>query len=151
MAVSGCRMLLVIAAAFMSGDASDELLHDLQGTWRPESILIRGNELDSRMLPYSEKEYRIEKDKLTVVGKVFNREVKPEMRIKVDGSTTPKSMDLCFPDGTVFRGIYAVDGDVLLVCMPRDGTAKRPITFSSRLNDNPADRIGVYILRRQPK
>lgn len=150
MAVNCCATLFLIAASVLSADPGERLLRDLQGTWRADSIEFEGIELDPKLvlpLPYKEKEYRIEKDNLTVVAVVLGKEGSVDAKIKLDDATTPKSIDICWPDGTVLHGIYAVDGDVLVVCMPHFAKTKRPTKFTSRLDDHTA----VYILRRQPR
>ena len=50
---------------------------------------------------------------------------------RLDPSRSPKAIDLIYPDGQVYEGIYKLRGDVLEVCTALPGRG-RPTKFASR-------------------
>jgi uncharacterized protein (TIGR03067 family) len=49
--------------------------------------------------------------------------------VKLDSSRRPKHLDLAGPKGEAMPGISKVDGDHLIICLGRRGTAERPEDF----------------------
>jgi len=60
-------------------------------------------------------------------------------------STNPKQIDLMTNDGGLRRGLYALDGDKLTICMPDEKDAPRPTEFKAAAEDT---RISVITFTR---
>ena len=57
----------------------------------------------------------------------------------------PKQIDLYTNDGGLRRGLYALDGDKLTICMPDDKDAPRPMEFKAAAEEI---RISVITFNR---
>jgi uncharacterized protein (TIGR03067 family) len=150
---------LLVALVFLAPSDADQALKHLQGTWAPDSVQSEGSVIiPDTKISYSGKAYQIEQDTLTiffagvnpsVVGKVkINASICRQGKLKINASVTPKQFDIVFPDGTNYPGIFAIDGDVLVVSLQWGTSKKRPAHFTTHPEDT-EDRPIVYILRRQ--
>jgi uncharacterized protein (TIGR03067 family) len=140
----------IAGAAAPPVDRATGLMAKLQGVWVLEGLEVEGTqllmpELIEGMYPLLTRTYTLRGEKLVVtIGK---RWVVP-CKVKIDASVSPKHLDVTGLDGKrnreTFRGIFALDGDVLLVSMARNLTDPRPTRFNS------VHGCTVYLLRRKP-
>src|SRR5262245_51743687 len=91
-------------------------LSRLQGTWVPESIHCGGTDgtATALKLPGYPTRCTISRDEVTMAFAI-GKDVKAT--IKLNPLVSPKQIDVIFGERARLKGIYAIDGDVLLVCI----------------------------------
>jgi uncharacterized protein (TIGR03067 family) len=93
------------AAPASQKDLAKEDLAKLQGNWEVHSIEAAGQKLPD-----------IKLEKLVINGNKI--EGWDDMVFKIDPTKKPKEIDLILEkSGKVWKGIYSLDGDKLLLCM----------------------------------
>lgn len=116
-------------------------LKALEGTWEVVTYEVKGKKA-------SDAGYASLKEIIISAGKtdLLERE-KTDLPIKIDPSKTPKAIDVYLIDAMKaqahVKGIYALDGDSLKICIPLSMEAERPTKFSSE------DFHRLYVLRRK--
>ena len=119
-------LLLVVLADNLSAIQDARVLKEeikkFDGTWIVVSLKIEGKESAN---PKDKEMQVIFRD-----GKAIH--LKPEKPFRLDPSRKPKQIDMDNgADGTM-NGIYALDGDMLTICVPSPFLrGKRPTTFES--------------------
>jgi uncharacterized protein (TIGR03067 family) len=107
----------------------------LQGTWKLVSLEVNGKPRD---LPENPPRWVIKGDQVLYGGTAL-------ARLTLDGTTTPKCIDLSFrKPQRVYEGVYAVAKDTLTVCVNRrtEGVKERPLDFATK--DKPDRRLLVF-------
>jgi uncharacterized protein (TIGR03067 family) len=129
-------------------EAAKKELAKLQGTWKAAALTYNGKDYfaDGK----AGFQFVIKDDVILVEG---NDEVKKEyarIRIKVDPSATPKTMDLSVTSGVqkdaVIEGIYELKDDELRLCVKVPGK-DRPTEFASPEGSS----IALLTLKREGK
>jgi uncharacterized protein (TIGR03067 family) len=112
-------------------------LADLQGTWN----FVYYEEQGVVEEPGT-KQFAISGNRLNFRAGGHNR---VETTIEVDAAQSPKHFTQKFKDGQVYRSIYVLAGDYLILCGIRDGG--RPTEFTCG-----TDKGGEFliVLKRQP-
>jgi uncharacterized protein (TIGR03067 family) len=135
-AVLGLSVLSFGAAAAEEAPPKKELA-GLQGTWKLVSTERDGKTNDSDNQP----RWVIKEDKVFYGGEEL-------AVLTIDPGTTPRCVDLAFRSPKeVYEGIYAVEDNVLKICLNREttGVKERPTAFSTK--DKPNWR--VFVFRRE--
>jgi uncharacterized protein (TIGR03067 family) len=143
---------LLLANGLSAADNKDALKGDkekLQGKWHIVSIAVEDKVIKREDVP---KEWKgtFEKD-LFVEGDRFGQIDYSNAKIELDETRDPKQITVRDDGGKLtFRGIYALDGDTLKICMNGDGSdVRRPEEFVTkkgtpllliRLKKAPADK-----------
>lgn len=103
-----------------------------QGIWFMAENVING---------YKSTDRQIKPWVLVVEGDEYNPgagEQSVDYSFRLDPTRTPKTIDLISREeldrGRVYRGIYAFEGESLIVCRPLDSEDERPAGFSCRPN-----------------
>lgn len=114
-------------------------LKALDGKWEVESHEINGKKaVDAGY--YSPKTIVIADGKMDLYAET------PDRPIEIDPTKTPKAIDVYIPGAMKAKahekGIYALDGDKLTICLPLSTERERPAKFSS------ADFHSLFVLRR---
>lgn len=104
----------------------------LQGKWRIMSIAVEDKVVKRGDAPRAWKG-TFEKD-LFVDGNRFGQVGYSNANIKLDETRVPKQLTIADDDGKLtYRGIYALDGDTLKVCLNGDGAdVRRPEEFATK-------------------
>jgi uncharacterized protein (TIGR03067 family) len=104
----------------------------LQGAWAIDSVEVEG-------IPFAEE--KLHEARLFVHGERYSfrfKGIELEMTYRLDAATSPRAIDLTVaagPDkGKVFRGIYKLEDDRLIICRTTEPEEDRPTTFSTRPN-----------------
>jgi uncharacterized protein (TIGR03067 family) len=128
------KCLVVVAAALFlvaADDAAKKDLDNLQGIWESTSATFDGRDISDD----AKFKMKFKGDTITITG---NEEITKDygaFKVKLDPSTTPKSMDLTVTAGdmkdSVLEGIYELKGDELKVCV-KIGARERPTKFESK-------------------
>ncbi len=128
----------------------------LQGVWRITTIVMGGKEQDDAQARYEKTErYVISADRLVIryeiqensdQGPVITQE--SVYTYDLDPTRTPKVLDM-WPQyapfkGTVVRGVYSLDGDVLKLCQALGVDGERPKEVASK----EGDQSRLLVLRR---
>ena len=104
----------------------------LQGNWRIVSVALEDKvaKRDDKAGPWKDT---LQKD-LFVQGDRFGQVGYSNLKVTLDDTREPKRITIQDDDGKLaFRGIYALDGDALKVCMNGDGTSVcRPEEFVAK-------------------
>ena len=121
------------AAADPPADAFAKELKAMAGTWRPVSAENNGNmspEGDLKELRWIRDEagkWALQRSDKTVLEWTVRR---------IDATKKPKTIDIEVTGGphkgTIYQGIYELDGDTLRVCLAQPESAERPTEFSAR-------------------
>ena len=135
----GCYLIaasLGLAAAHTAA-AQDEKkgLAELQGIWKLVGFEIEGKPAE---FPANLPRWVIKGDKVYYGGEEL-------AVLTVDAATNPRSIDLDFrKSNRVDEGVYAVDGDMLKICVskPSDGVKERPLDFATE--GKPSRRLLVF-------
>jgi uncharacterized protein (TIGR03067 family) len=123
---------LPIAFGAPQDDVFSKELKAMAGTWRPIAAENNGYKAPEESL----KETRWIRD---ADGKwVFQRGDKTVLEWaikKIDATKKPKTIDIEVATGqhkgTIYRGIYELDGDTLWICFAMPERAERPTEFSA--------------------
>ncbi|WP_439624644.1 TIGR03067 domain-containing protein [Gemmata sp.] len=143
---------LALTAGVGAADNKDTLKGDkekLQGKWHIVSVAVEDTVIKREDVP-REWKGTFEKDVL-VEGDRFGQVGSSTARIELDETRTPKQITVRDDGGKLtFRGIYALDGDALKVCVNGDGSdVRRPEEFVTKkgtplllivLKKTPADK-----------
>jgi uncharacterized protein (TIGR03067 family) len=125
-----CVALGLIAAADSPADAGKKELDALQGKWSMAGLEVNGEKVPPEKFPSSRLEITGERY-IVNTGRSSH-----EMRIKVDPTKSPKTIDMTFQDGDnkgdTAEGIYKVEGDTLTICRPRLPPHERPTEFVTK-------------------
>jgi uncharacterized protein (TIGR03067 family) len=130
------RCLLVLSVVLLLGadkkDTVKEEVKKLQGTWEASKVTYNGDNLSSED---TGKITMTVKGDLATVG--ANKRVKGDygkVRLKLDPSVTPKTIDVIIAagsqKGTTLEGIYKLDKNTLTICAKVLGM-DRPAKFES--------------------
>jgi len=114
----------------------------LDGTWAAESITVAG--LNVTEVAYQGTIVPL-KAKIEGTKVVFSWGKVPDSSAALQINSAKRQFDLRLQSGASFRGIYALDKDVLLLSVS-PATSARPTTFNSQEGD--VSRA-IYVLRRQ--
>jgi uncharacterized protein (TIGR03067 family) len=138
----------VLADGAVPGKAKADLQKELKkfaGSWTFESVVAGGKQ--EANAAFMQMTMTFEGDKHTV--KADDKVVQAGI-MRLDPTTTPKSIDVTFTDGpqkgAVILGIYEISGDTLKVCFDLEGKT-RPTEFSSM----PGSQTFVAIHKRVKK
>jgi uncharacterized protein (TIGR03067 family) len=127
-------LLIVVAVCLVAAAAADDSakkdLEKLQGLWETTEAHHDGRDIGSDIkLRLKFKGDEVSLDGSEEVIKDYGR-----FKIKLDPSTTPKSVDLKVTAGeqkdTVMEGIYEIKDDELKICV-KIGAKERPTKFDS--------------------
>jgi uncharacterized protein (TIGR03067 family) len=118
----------------------ERALQQLEGSWIRESMEYEGTQLD-RVDPEPQLYYKVKGHTLLCMT---NDTIVFQCKLAIDATTTPKQITLIGRERQV-QGIYALDGDLLLVSVSETGDSKRPKGFNSAKEE----KITVYIFRRK--
>jgi uncharacterized protein (TIGR03067 family) len=145
-------VILYCTAGIPRGDAAR-----MQGRWRVVGVEDSGLAVDEPLLMTNE--YLFDGNKAIVrrggppvADSWVRRWVERNLHgpsFKLDPTSTPKSIDLVFPDSSTMRGIYDLDGDRLRICFsgPSGKAAMtRPTGFSV-----PGSGARLVVLSRDEK
>lgn len=119
-------------AKTVAGKRSEADREKLQGKWHILSITMQGKVIKKEDHRGEWKE-TFDKE-VTIQGDRFSHAMASEAKIKLDDTRTPKQITIQDKEGKLtFRGIYAIDGDTMTICINGDGTdVRRPEEFVSR-------------------
>jgi|SRR5580700_5247316 uncharacterized protein (TIGR03067 family) len=131
--LAAIAVLGVLALATASARADD--LEKIQGVWDAEKAALFGKELPAEEAAKMSVEIKGNKAKLRNGD---GNEVPIELTL--DGSKSPKTIDLKKADGKSSPGIYEFDGNTLKICFPIYGDV-RPTKFEA-----PAESAFLYIV-----
>jgi len=127
------RLFAAFALAFIlaplahSQDAKKDL-DLLQGDWKRVKMETGGKEDDVG----ASFNVRIKGDKLMLVQGADVVKT-GDIRFKLDPSTDPMLIELAFPDGKVFEGIYKLEKNRWTMCIRTDTSVKnRPVAFETK-------------------
>jgi uncharacterized protein (TIGR03067 family) len=129
-------------------EAAQKELKKLEGVWKAVKLVREGTEEDSPKMGGDDVVIEFKGRTLLLNGKDFLGVT------SVDGSTDPKCIDFkalvdqgAVTKGTVFEGIYKLDGDTLLLALHPEGGTNRPAKFES-----PKDsKVIVVTFQREKK
>jgi len=139
--ISACWPLLLTATATPA--PADAAPKALEGRWVFEAVLYQRDIFGAGPeTPLTPTAFEVKRDRLTIRLSGLKS---ADAELTTDEAATPKCFDARLSNGHVFRGIFALDGDVLVVCVQMESERKRPTAFST-LSD---DRTVLFILRRQ--
>jgi len=134
--------ILAICATSVADEAKKDL-DALQGEW-----VMVGLEVEGKPVP----EEKIQGTTLTIKGDkyiVSVKDKKHEITITLDPTTSPKHIDMAFPNGTdapnIGKGIYKIEGDKLIVCRVQSTDGARPTQFGT------FDNTGLFQVTWQRK
>jgi len=139
--------LLMIASSSVAAGADPPAKPDpaadlkaLEGTWEVVSHEVNGKKA-------SDAGHASPRKIVISAGKMgLDEKGEADRPIKIDPTRSPKAIDVYIPGAMKLRahvkGIYALKGDELRICLPLSGEAERPTRFSSE------DFHSLYVLRR---
>jgi uncharacterized protein (TIGR03067 family) len=135
---------LLLATPFVTraGDKKGDM-ELVQGTW-----MLVSAEADGKQMPREEFD-DWKQVEWVVTGEKINVKIPPKLQaklvpagekfptlsFKIDPKVRPKSVDVTIPHGDqslTIKGIYALEGDKLTLCGPRDLTGERPTDFTAK-------------------
>lgn len=136
-------VLLCLPAAIVGADGPNKDLEKLQGKWIMTALDINGKTTPTD---------QFEGTTLTIKGDKYIVKVKDksfEMRIQLDSTRTPKTIDMIFTEGPkqdqVHKGIYELEGDTFKICRGLNPEHERPIDFTTQ----PGTDLFVVTWKRQ--
>jgi uncharacterized protein (TIGR03067 family) len=140
---------LLLAIGARAADNKDTLKGDrgkLQGKWQIVSVAVEDSVIKREGVP-REWKGTFEKD-LFVEGDRFGQVGYSNAKIELDETRDPKQITVRADGGKfTFRGIYALDGDTLKVCMNGDGgDVRRPEEFVTKKGTP----LVLIVLKRAP-
>ena len=110
-------LALFVVAILNPADGPDPRAGDdgLSGSWRVESMVIRGQD---RYNPALEMTWEFRGDSLVTSGKMpgADRAVTTVLTFTSDAAKEPKAIDVTAGGKPLFKGIYKFEGGRLLVC-----------------------------------
>jgi uncharacterized protein (TIGR03067 family) len=132
-----------VVAGYAADDATKQEYDKFKGTWRIESLEIKGEKLSGDF---------VKNFKLVIDGDTFKSsgaEGDASGTFKVDVSKKPKHLDIEFKEGLekgkVLKCIYELDGDTYKLCLDTTGKT-RPTEFSSK-----GAGLALEVLKREKK
>jgi uncharacterized protein (TIGR03067 family) len=144
------HILAMMVTVFLSAvataeDAAKKDLDKLQGFWESTSAQNNGEDISGTIkLKLKIKGNEVSIDGTEEVTKDYGR-----VKLKLDPSTTPKSVDLTVTAGgqkdIVLEGIYEIKDDELKICV-KIGAKERPTKF-----DSPAGSSIAYMVFQRVK
>lgn len=139
-----CFVALVVSAAAVRAAAPGR--PSLDGTWEVTQMIENGVPVGSDVL----RNRYVADSRFTIAGNTI-RFVRPDKGVRklafVSGqSAGPRTIDLAGTESIGSRGIYAVDGDVLLLCLAAPEASERPRGFASPSGSNQL----LVVLQRTP-
>jgi uncharacterized protein (TIGR03067 family) len=134
--------ILLIVMCQQPAAEQGKAIRDLQGDWLLQTHEVRGvNIVDDSVPIVNPTMVSIKDDELTL--HYFGH---AKVKMAVNTSASPKTIDFIGPKCVVARGIYALDGDVLLMAIAWYPLEIRPDAFKSSKKD-----VTLVILKRKPK
>jgi uncharacterized protein (TIGR03067 family) len=118
---------LLGAAGGPAADRAGEELKKLEGTWKVVAMEVSGKPVPAGKLPV--EKFIIKGDQVVLRERGKDKKA----GIRVDPTREPRALDLLLPHGkerVTWKGIYALKGDELKICMPvavAKGTSLPPI------------------------
>lgn len=141
-------MVVVLAFAGAAACQDKEVPKALEGKWTITKMIKRGAEVKLDANRIDETRMTIANGRLTYG---IERGGAPRtFRIKVDTAQKPAHIDLTAEGGDfkgqTMEGIYQLDGDTLILCLPHDRNKDRPDAFEAKGAGNPS-RLLFYLKR----
>jgi uncharacterized protein (TIGR03067 family) len=131
-----CLALLAVCLTLAADDPKDakkKALDQLQGTWTASGVEFNGEKVEADIV--KNLALVIDGDKMAIKGDSAEVEKYGKATLKIDPTTTPKTIDISITGGaekgTTFEGIYEVDKDELKLCVKLGGK-ERPAKFESK-------------------
>jgi uncharacterized protein (TIGR03067 family) len=113
--------------AMSQGQMEIELL---QGKWKVTKLIKRGELMAAEQAARMSLDFA--KDRVTLVSRGDDRR---SFSFKIDSTKKPKQIDLTADSGQfkgqTAPGIYQLNGDSLVLCLPHDDNKSRPDAFES--------------------
>ena len=128
---------ILISVAALCGQDGQKDLDKLQGTWTVTAAEERGKPLPKEITEKMTVTFK--GDKMVIDGPMAvakgEEPAKPEFNVKLDPSKKPKALDVT-PLSGKFKGktalgIYQMEGDELMICLPNQKQKDRPTEFKS--------------------
>jgi uncharacterized protein (TIGR03067 family) len=121
----------VLLPSIARGDDKADL-GKMQGDWKMSSAKTRGKDAPPEFL---KSKLNVKKKTFTLIMTRDGKERKRPIEVKIDGSKSPKQIDLIKKDGTVeSHGIYKLEKKTLTLCFAR-ASDPRPTKFESKDGD----------------
>jgi uncharacterized protein (TIGR03067 family) len=121
----------------------------IQGTWKVVSFEVEGKKQDDAKADQIKKaRWEIKRGEIIVKGRGDDR----VSTYKLFPDRKPKAIDVTPQtggppeQGKVFRGVYALEGDTLKLCLPTPGNTERPKEVATRAGSGTM----MIVLRRVP-
>lgn len=143
------RALVVVAAGLtLAFDAKDDAikadLKKLEGAWSLVAASERGQDAPKEIVGKIGMHFTFAGSKITV--KLAGRDKPEQGPVTIDPTKNPKEIEFKTGD-TPLRGIYALDGDTLKMCLVKDKDSKRPTDFTTAQDNKQA----VFVFKRDKK
>jgi uncharacterized protein (TIGR03067 family) len=123
----------LLAVAALGADDAKKDLDKLQGEWSTVSAVVDGEALPDSLV--AALKFSIKDDKIVIKGDEEVVKMYAKGALKLDPSTTPKSVDFKAGEGSekgaVIEGIYELKGDEFRICAKLAGK-DRPTEFASK-------------------
>lgn len=145
-----CLLVLVLGLFVMGADkpkddASKKDLDKLKGTWTATKMEHDGDDLLGNR--FKELKLTFDGDKVSVKSDLADLDNFTKLTIKIDPSTKPKLIDFTVSigseKGTVFEGIYKLDGEELTICTKVAGK-DRPSEFATKVGSD----LALVVLKK---
>jgi uncharacterized protein (TIGR03067 family) len=109
----------------------------IQGDWVTVLVLTDGRE--ARLPPEKNRKVKVTAEKMET------SDGEPATTYKLGADKGLRTIDVTGPEGKTLKGIYDLDGDVLILCLPLRPEGERPTEITS------AGRRAVPILKREKR
>jgi uncharacterized protein (TIGR03067 family) len=121
---------------------------ELQGVWHAVSAKMDGRDVSDEMPRLT---FVFRKEKFSASGAYLGQSAAANGVYRVDLSRSPKQITLTVQDrevkGTVLRGVYKVDNDVLTLCLPSTEAGEVPTSFPKEVGEG----LALIVLKREPR
>jgi uncharacterized protein (TIGR03067 family) len=134
-------MLLFACLGFF---AQDVMPASINGTWIVETKQVKGTTRtkESRLPFWDPMEFSIQESDIELR---FTSKEKSRLTFSTTRSKASRTFDLNLSEKVVIRGIFLLDGDVLIVCYNIEPNGPRPTSFDTTKGDSWV----VYLCRRK--